>query len=197
MSIARLSPALAGLAAALALAAPASAEILSAETFCVQKGRIGDCGDRTVGMAPPAGWHADAAESARRGVQIFLPDGRSFGDAPALIYAKVRPNTSGLALDAWLANANARWKAAHPDAEILRVKDVAARAGIDRVVVERYTTPSLKNQPSELSATFAEADAQGRPHMVQVVLSGLGADAVEAAVPAFLSMIEAYAKAKP
>lgn len=184
----------AALLALSALAAPAAAEISEAEGWCIQGNQIGSCGDYRISMKPPAGWHGDEAESKRRGVQLFIPDGKVFGDAPALIYAKIRPNTSGADLEAWLKASNARWTGAHPDARIDRVKEVAGRSGIGLVVVERYTTPSLKNQPVEMSATFAESDAKGNPFVVQVVLSGLGEKAVTAAEPAFLAMIRAYAE---
>ncbi|MBT9288204.1 hypothetical protein [Prosthecodimorpha staleyi] len=187
---------LSGLAAATLAGTAAHAEVREQRPPCTPSATA-SCLPLTITLAAPDGWREDVAESGRRGVQVFLPKGSSFRDAPALIYAKVRPNASGVDLKAWLANSNAKWVVAHPDARIEPIETVAARPGIGTVAIERYVSPSLRDQPAELSATFFESAPDGRSYSVQLVLSGLSEKAVAGAVPAFKAMLASYAGANP
>lgn len=185
---------LSGLAAVALAGTAAQAEVREQRPPCTP-GATANCLPLVITLAAPDGWREDFAESARRGIQLFLPKGSSFRDAPALIYAKVRPNASGADLKGWLANSNAKWIAAHPDARIEPVETVAARPGIGTVAIERYISPSLRDQPAELSATFFESAPDGRSYSVQLVLSGLSDKAIAGAVPAFKAMLSSYAGA--
>lgn len=185
---------LSGLAVATLAVPTVHAEVREQRQPCTPSATV-SCLPLTITLAAPDGWREDVAESGRRGVQLFLPKASTFRDAPALIYAKVRPNASGVDLKAWLANSNAKWVAAHPDARIEPVETVAARPGIGSVAIERYISPSLRDQPAELSATFFESAPDGRSYSVQLVLSGLSDKAIAGAVPAFKAMLSSYAGA--
>ncbi len=58
-----------------------------------------------------------------------------------------------------------------------------------KVIINRYDNPSLKDQPIEVIAHYADLDKDGNSYVVRLAVSGLNQTAVLAAVPLLDKMI--------
>ncbi len=71
--------------AATLLAGTAQAEVQKFVTSC--NGKL--CPFFHIALTPPDGWVIDQEATDKNKVQIMVPKGKTFGDAPALIYVQV------------------------------------------------------------------------------------------------------------
>lgn len=174
------------------LAGPADAKIEKSLNHCKgENGMTQLCPVYRPSFAPPEGWSTDKESAAARGVGIFVPPGKTFRDAPALIYGEARPNPAKIPLAQWVANSDDRWRQNLEGSKIEELPAGDLGVGKREVIVHRYINPS-KNQPVEIIGYFAENDADGNAYVVRLTLSGLGAKAVEGARPLFEKTLKAY-----
>jgi hypothetical protein len=174
------------------LAGPADAKIETSLNHCKgENGVMQLCPVYRPSFAPPKGWSTDKESAAAQGVSIFVPPGKTFRNAPALIYGEARPNPEKIPLAQWIANSDGRWLQSLKGSKIEELPAGDLGAGKREVIVHRYVNPS-KNQPVEIIGYFAENDADGNAYVVRLTLSGLSAKAVEAARPLFDETLKAY-----
>ncbi|HTV71909.1 MAG TPA: hypothetical protein VMF90_25535 [Rhizobiaceae bacterium] len=149
--------------------------------------------DRQEGLCPefrprvkaPDGWARDEAASLKYGASIFVPTGDQFGKAEAIIYAEGRYNKDRTELAQWVAASDRDWaETSGRNAKITRLPSVNPK-----VIINRYDNPSLKDQPIEVIAHYADLDKDGNSYVVRLAVSGLNETAVLAAVPLLDTMI--------
>jgi hypothetical protein len=140
----------------------------------------------------PEGWQDDEAASRRNNVTMLIPKGTTFGSAEAIIYVAVRVNTDKESLSTLVAREQEGWKKRVPDATITRLPDVARGDDKGAFVQYRYEAPSLKSQGFERVATTTDTDKDGNDFMVAIVVTALNKQALDAAEPAFLSILQQY-----
>jgi hypothetical protein len=172
--------------------APASATIEKIMLDCRLKGEMQLCPVFRPSFKAPEGWSVDKKTGAQRGIEIFLPDGATFGEAPALIFGEARYNGEKLPLAEWIANSDKKWIGAQPGSKVIALPAGDLGAGKREVILHRYENPKLKHQPIELIAYFAEDDADGNSFVVRLTLSGLAERDVAAARPVFESVLKSY-----
>ncbi|HLG81405.1 MAG TPA: hypothetical protein VKY22_10330 [Bradyrhizobium sp.] len=150
------------------------------------------CG-RQEGLCPefrprvkaPDGWTRDEAASLKYGVSMFVPNGKKFGKAEAIIYAEGRYNKDRTELAEWVAASDRDWAATSgQNAKITKLPSADPK-----VIVNRYDNPSLRDQPIEVIAHYADLDKDGNSYVVRLAVSGLSEAAVLAAVPLLDKMI--------
>lgn len=176
----------------IGLAFPAQAKIDKIMNRCEgPNGTMILCPTYHASFAQPKGWTTDKKSGASQGVEIFLPHGKTFRNAPAMIYGEARYNPQKTPLAQWIENSDRSWteNAKGMAVETLPAGDLGA--GKREVIIHRYINPD-KNQPVEIIGYFAETDADGNPFVVRLTLSGLSAEAVEAARPIFDATLKNY-----
>lgn len=149
--------------------------------------------DRQEGLCPefrprvkaPDGWTRDEAASLKYGASMFVPNGKSFGKAEAIIYADGRYNKDRTELAQWVAASDQDWATTSGK----NAKITTLPSANPKVIINRYDNPSLKDQPIEVIAHYADLDKDGNSYVVRLAVSGLNEAAVLAAVPLLDKMI--------
>ncbi|MGJ4928569.1 hypothetical protein ACQR1I_14410 [Bradyrhizobium sp. HKCCYLS2038] len=148
-------------------------------------GKPGMCAEFRPRVDAPDGWVRNEAASLRYGASMFVPVGKKFGKAEAIIYARGSYNKDRIALSQWVAGSDRNWMAtSDANAKITALPSINPK-----VIINRYDNPSLKDQPIEVIAHYADLDKDGNSYVVQLVISGLNETAVLAAVPLLDKMI--------
>ena len=78
------------------------------------------------------------------------------------------------------------------DAKVVDLPGVDLGSAKREVIVHRYENPTMKNQPIEIIAYFADEDASGNAFVVRLTLSGLRAKAIEETRGVFDSVLRSY-----
>ena len=171
---------------------PAQAGIETIKRVCPEDKGIRECSVSRASFKPPEGWTVDRETGASRGIEVYLPAGKKFGDAPALIFGEARPNQGKTPLAEWVANSDRKWVSMQRDAKVVELPSGDLGGGKREVIVHRYENPTMKNQPLEIIAYFADEDAAGNSFVIRLTLSGLRAKAIDDARGAFDSVLRSY-----
>jgi len=178
------------LAAALcAAAASAHGEVRKFMRDC--DGKL--CPYYRIVLRPPAGWVLDDEATKRNGVQIIVPKGKNFGNAPALIYVQVfyhRDKQQSLANFAEVSNG--RWRASVKDAKISELPAVERANHKPGFLRFAFDNPSKKQQAFEMGAFGIDDDGEGNEFVLDVVLTGLDKPAIERAEKDYISFLKAH-----
>lgn len=161
----------------------AQAEVAKILHVCDRQQRM--CPEFRPQVKTPDGWARDDAASLKYGASMFVPKGKTFGKAEAIIYAQGRYNKDRTDLEQWVASSDRDWAAtAGKEARITRLD-----SDNPRIIINRYDNPSLKDQPFEVIAHYADLDKDGNAYVVRLGVSGFNEAAVLAAVPVVAKMI--------
>lgn len=162
---------------------PARAEVDKILHVCDRQQRL--CPEFRPRVKAPDGWAKDEAASLKYGASIFVPNGKGFGNAEAIIYAEGRYNKDRTELVQWVAASDRDWATtAGKNAKI-----TALPSAKPKVIINRYDNPSLKDQPIEVIAHYADLDKDGNSYVVRLAVSGRSEAAVLAALPLLDKMI--------
>ena len=161
----------------------ARAEVVKIMHVCDRQERM--CPEFRPRVNAPAGWARDEAASLKYRASMFVPHGREFGNAEVIVYAEGRYNKDRTELIQWVATSDRDWATSSGrDAKITTLPSVNPK-----VIINRYDNPSLKDQPIEVIAHYADLDRDGNSYVVRLAVSGLSETAVLAAVPLLDKMI--------
>jgi hypothetical protein len=192
MSPFSLTTAAAALLALTGFTSAAQAKIEKIVRMCPSEtGVVRLCPIFRASFAPPKGWSVDTKSAAAQGIHIFLPPGKTFRNAPAMIYGEARYNVDKLPLAQWVSNSDKGWLEAGDGAKVEELPAGDLGAGKREVIVHRYNNP-IRDQPIEIIGYFAETDDDGNPFVVRLSLNGLSAKAVEDARPIFEEVLKSY-----
>ncbi|CCE02793.1 conserved exported hypothetical protein [Bradyrhizobium sp. STM 3809] len=162
---------------------PTRAEVDKIIHVCDGQQRM--CAEFRPRVKTPDGWEMNEAASLRYGASMFVPNGKKFGKAEAIIYARGSYNKDRTGLVEWVAASDRDWaRTSGKEANITALPSVNPK-----VIINRYDNPSLKDQPIEVIAHYADLDKDGNSYVVQLAISGLNEAAVLAALPLLDKMI--------
>lgn len=170
-------------------AAPAQAEILKALRMCPEQQL---CPVFELAIEPPNDWVFDQEASEQNGVQILLPRGRSFGDAPTLIYVKVSVRQDGQSVEDFVRVSQERWRQSMADTRIEKMEDVARANGKPAFLSYRYENPSVPQQAFEAVSFGLDQDKEGNDYVVMVTITGQDKAAIDQAMPAYTAFLAAH-----
>jgi hypothetical protein len=173
----------------IACAAPAQAEVQKFMTVC--GGKL--CPYFRIALKPPHGWVLDADATRKNGVQIIVPAGTNFGDAPALIYVQVfyrRDKKQSLADFARVSNE--RWRAHVQDAKITELPAVKRANGKPGFLRFAFKNPSKAQQAYELGAFGIDSDKDGNEFVLDVVMTGSDKTALDHAEKDYIAFLKAH-----
>ena len=175
---------------AAALAAPsAQAEVQKFMNTC--DGKL--CPYYQIVLTPPDGWVVDEEATRNNKVQVMVPKGKTFGNAPALIYVQVfyhRDKQQTLANFA--ETSNAHWRATVKDAKISELPAVARANGKAGFLRFGFENPGNKQQPYEMGAFGIDSDTDGNEFVLDVVMTGLNKPALDSAEKDYISFLKAH-----
>lgn len=176
------------LAASLALAAPASAEV---EKFMsVKNGKMHPY--FRLKFTPPEGWVQETEASKKYGLPMYVRKGTDFRSSPALIYITVSYNHDKRSLQAYIDNANEVWREKVKDTQIDRVAGEKRANGQPDFEVYRYVNPGESNQPYELLAYGEDMDKDGNHFLMKIALTATSEKALQAAEADYRAGLRAH-----
>lgn len=178
---------IAAAAASLLCSAPARSEIEKLLMPCANK----ICPFFRASVTAPDGWVEDKEATNYFKAVFILPNGMSFDDAPAKIYAVAVSNREKKPISVFLPNAIKDWKSRSKDAKITRLDDLP-RAGKPAFIRHQFEAPRLKEQGFELQAVTTDGDKDGNDFIVTITVSANSRDALKKAEPAYRAILEKY-----
>jgi hypothetical protein len=181
-----------GMVFAVLLFAGAGAARAEVQKFIVK------CGDKLcpyfhIALTPPPGWVLDARATWHNKVQIIVPQGTTFDNAPALIYVQVfyhRDKKQSLADFARVSNA--RWRAEVKDAKITALPAVKRANGKPGFLRFAFENPSKKQQAYELGAFGIDSDKDGNEFVLDVVMTGADKAALDRVEKDYVAFLKAH-----
>lgn len=168
---------------------PAAAEVQKFMNPCDS----GLCAFFRASTTVPDGWAEDAEATRELRVQMLLPKGQDFEDAPAKIYTLVRYNAGGkLQVADIVKDTYVDWRRRAKTAKPEKLADIVRADGKPMFVSHRFEAPRLKEQGFERTSITTDTDKDGNTFFVIVVLSANSRDAFVKAEGAYNSMLKSY-----
>ena len=143
-------------------------------------------------LTPPKDWVEDKAASQENGVQIMVPRGRNFGNAPALMYVKVSSRRDKQSTEDFVATSQDRWRKAVPNTKIEKFGEVARDNGQAAYVTYRYENPSRPQQRFEAVSFAIDGDKDGNEFFVMVTLTGRDKKAIDRALVPYNAFLKTH-----
>lgn len=175
------------------VAGPAHAEVKKFMNMCGGGPQgLQLCPSYQVVLNAPDGWQEDKDASKKNRVQVVVPKGKTFGDAPALIYFKVSLREKDRSLDDFIALSHDRWLKSVPDAKITRLGEVERNNGKPAFLSYRFDNPSKPQQAAEIVSYGFDADTDGNDFVVMVVMTGRDKKALDQADKPYKALLRAH-----
>jgi hypothetical protein len=172
----------------LALALPASAEV---EKFMsVQNGRMQPY--FRLKFTPPKGWVEDKEASEENGLPIYVPAGKDFNSAPALMYISVSYNNDKRTIAKFIEVAHERWQESVKDTKIDKLKGEKRANGQPDFQIYHFTNPSEPQQAYELMAYGEDKDKDGNNFFLMIALTAATQKAIDAAEADYRAGLHAH-----
>ncbi len=143
-------------------------------------------------LTPPKDWVEDKVASRENGVQMLLPRGRNFGNAPALMYVKVSYRRDKQSLEDFVGNSQKRWREQVPDSKIEKLPDVGRASGQPAYLSYRYENPSRPQQRFEAVSFGIDSDKDGNDFFLMVAVTGKDKKAIDQAMPSYNAFLKAH-----
>jgi len=176
------------LAAFALLVSPAPAEV---EKFM----QIGDGQLRPffrLKFTPPNGWVQDAEATKENQLPIYVPKGKNFGNADALMYIRVSYNSDKRTLDKFIEVAHERWNAAVKDSKITKLASEKRANGKPDFEIYHFVNPSKPQQAYEMMAYGEDTDKDGNSYFLMIALTGAKQKALDSAEPGYRAGLRAH-----
>ena len=132
-------------------------------------------------FTPPIGWVQDMDATRKNGVPMYVPKGKHFDNAPALMYVRVSFNSDKRSLDKFIEVAHERWRNEVKDTKIDKVANEKRTSGEPDFQVYRFENPSRAQQAYELMAYGEDKDKDGNTFFLMIALSAASQTALDGA----------------
>ena len=170
-------------------AAPAQAEVQKFMNTC--DGKL--CPYYQLVLTPPDGWAVDQDATKKNKVQIMVPKGKTYANAPALIYVQVfYHRDKQQTLENFAEVSNGRWQAQVKDAKVTGLPAVARANGKPGFLRFTFENPSKKQQAYELGAFGIDGDKDGNEFVLNVVMTGADKAALDRAEKDYIAFLKAH-----
>ena len=143
-------------------------------------------------LTPPKGWTEEKEASKQNGVQILVPRGRHFGNAPALMYVKVSNRLDKQSLEEFVGNSQKRWREQVTDTKIEKLTDVQRTSGQPAFASYRYENPSRPQQRFEAVSFGIDKDNDGNEFFVMVALTGRDKKAIDRGMTPYNAFLKVH-----
>jgi hypothetical protein len=143
-------------------------------------------------FTPPSGWQEDAAASTKYGVPVYVPAGKSFGEAPAIMYIRVTYNSDRRSLDRFIDVAHERWRASVKDSSIDQLANQKRRNEKPEFRVYHFVNPGTPQQAYELMGYGEDNDNDGNSYTLMIGLSAATQKAIDGATADYRAGLHAH-----
>jgi hypothetical protein len=143
-------------------------------------------------FTPPEGWVQDAKATQENGLPIYLPKGKTFGNAPALMYIRVSYNADKRSMETFIAVAHERWMNAVKDSKIEKRAGEPRANGKADFQVYHFVNPSKPQQAFELMAYGDDTDKDGNSYFLMIALTAAAQKAIDAAEADYRAGLRAH-----
>jgi hypothetical protein len=171
-----------------ALGANASAEV---EKFM----QVGDGQLRPyfrLKFTPPQGWMQDAKATQESGMPIYVPKGKTFVDAPALMYIRVSYNADKHSMEKFIEVAHERWKNSVKDTQIEKLAGEKRANGKADFQIYHFVNPSKPQQAYEVMAYGEDTDIDGNSYFLMIALTAAAQKAIDSAEADYRAGLRAH-----
>lgn len=98
---------------------------------------------------PPKGWAEDKTATKQQGLPMYVPAGKTFANAPAVLYIRVTYNREGKqSLENFIEIAHTRWKKAVSDSKIEKVASQSRSDGRPDFLIYHFANPASRSRLS-------------------------------------------------
>jgi hypothetical protein len=132
-------------------------------------------------FTPPKGWVQDMEATRQNGVTMYVPKGKDFGSAPALMYVRVAFNSDKRSMDKFIEVAHERWRNAVKDTKIDKVANEKRANGEPDFQIYRFENPSRAQQAYEMIAYGEDRDKDGNAFFLMIALTAASQKALDGA----------------
>ena len=144
-------------------------------------------------LTPPEGWAVDQDATKKNKVQIMVPKGKTYANAPALIYVQVfYHRDKQQTLENFAEVSNGAWRAHVKDAKITALPAVARANGKPGFLRFAFENPSKKQQAYELGAFGTDNDNDGNEFVLDVVMTGADKAALDRTEKDYIAFLKAH-----
>jgi hypothetical protein len=169
-------------------AAPATAEIEKFMNPCDDK----MCAFFRASITVPDDWVEDKEATKYFNSQFLLPKGAEFEKAPAKIYVVVRYNRNKQPVSDFMVGNIADWRSRAKDAKVTKLDNLPRGDGKPVFERHQFEARSLKEQGYEIQSVTTDGDRDGNQFVVTITVSANTREALKAAEPAYLSILNKY-----
>ncbi len=141
---------------------------------------------------PPKGWTVDEQATKKYGVQMLVPAGKVFGNAPVLIYVKVSYRQPDIDMPTFIKNSQDGWREQVPDTTITKMPEVTRANGKPPFQPYQYENPSVPTQPFEYVAFGEDGDKDGNTFNLMITITGGDRKAIEKAAASYNEFLRAH-----
>ena len=143
-------------------------------------------------FTPPEGWVQDARATQENGMPIYVPKGKTFGDAPALMYIRVSYNADKRSMEKFIEVAHERWKNAAKDSKIDKLADEKRANGKADFQIYHFVNPSKPQQAYEVMAYGEDSDMDGNSYFLLIALTAAAQKAIDSAEADYRAGLHAH-----
>jgi len=143
-------------------------------------------------FTPPDGWVQDAQATKENDMAIYVPKGKNFGDASAVIYIRVSYNSDKRSLNKFVEVAHERWNAKVKDTKIDKLVGEKRANGKPNFQIYHFINPSRPQQAYEMMAYGEDTDKDGNSYFLMIALTGAAQKALDDAESKYRSSLRAH-----
>jgi hypothetical protein len=143
-------------------------------------------------LTPPENWIVEETATKQYNMQMLVPRGRNFGNAPAVIYVKISVRDKDQSLQEFVRVSQERWRRSVPDTRIDKQPEIVRTNGQPAYLSFRYENPSLAQQAFEAVSFAHDKDSDGNEFTLMVVVTGNKKDAIDGAMASYQAFLKAH-----
>jgi hypothetical protein len=143
-------------------------------------------------LTPPENWIVEETATKQYNMQMLVPRGRNFGNAPAVIYVKISVRDKDQSLQEFVRVSQERWRRSVPDTKIDKQPEIERANGQPAYLSFRYENPSLAQQAFEAVSFAHDKDSDGNEFTLMVVVTGNKKDAIDRAMASYQAFLKAH-----
>jgi hypothetical protein len=132
-------------------------------------------------FTPPEGWMQDPKATQENGMPIYVPKGKTFSDAPALMYIRVSYNGDKRSMEKFIEVAHERWRNSVKDTKIEKLADEKRANGKADFQIYHFVNPSRSQQAYEVMVYGEDMDKDGNSYYLMIALTAAAQKAIDSA----------------
>ena len=144
-------------------------------------------------FTPPKGWVEEKAATKKNRFAMYVPQGKTFGNAPAVIYIRVSYNhQTAQSLENFIDVAHQRWMKEVPDSKVEKIASQSRADGRPEFQIYHFDNPSNPQQAFELMAYGEDKDSDGNSFFLMIGLTAANQKTIDGAETSYREALKAH-----